>query len=71
MSSDIWVKPGLDREKWVAIHEAAFAPATNQNCGACNGMGRHIYVDTDGTMKDVPCANCDGSGQLNGQHHPH
>lgn len=33
------------------------------NCNNCHGTGRHIYVDTDGKMKDLPCMACGGSGQ--------
>lgn len=34
------------------------------NCSNCGGTGRHIYLDPDsGTMKDLPCMACQGSGQ--------
>lgn len=40
-----------------------FHPVTLGNCTNCQGSGRHIYVDTDGTLKDLPCQACSGSGQ--------
>lgn len=37
--------------------------STGDNCGNCSGVGRHIYIDSDGTTKDIPCMACQGSGQ--------
>jgi len=32
-------------------------------CAVCQGVGRIIYKDSDGKMKDIPCDNCQGSGE--------
>ena len=34
------------------------------NCTNCGGVGRTIYIDpNDGSMRDIPCMACGGSGQ--------
>lgn len=36
---------------------------TAENCSNCGGVGRHIYIGSDGKRHDMPCGACGGSGQ--------
>jgi hypothetical protein len=60
-----WTNPAYQAR--IAAYEQStnrdFQPATLGNCTNCGGSGRHIYMDSDGTMKDIPCQACGGSGQ--------
>lgn len=63
MNND-WVNP-----KYRSAIEALGFDKTMQmsqggNCIGCGGTGRVIYMDpSTGTMKDIPCMSCGGSGQ--------
>jgi DnaJ-class molecular chaperone len=60
-----WTSPRYADQ--IAVYErqsgAPFQPLTMGTCTNCGGAGRHIYVDSDGQMKDLPCQSCGGSGQ--------
>lgn len=60
-----WINPKYRSvvESWERQSGAPFQPLEMGNCSNCGGTGRHIYMDSDGTMKDIPCGACGGSGQ--------
>lgn len=53
-----WVNP-----KYREALEAIGPLVVMGSCSNCGGTGRHIYVDTDGKMKDISCSACGGTGQ--------
>lgn len=59
----LWINPNLSDEAKTLLDNLEITDGAN--CNNCYGSGRHIYVDTDGKMKDMACMACQGSGQQN------
>lgn len=59
-----WIKPGLNVEATQNLHRNLFRNMSQGgNCTNCGGSGRVIYTNPEGSMGDMACMACQGSGQ--------
>lgn len=57
-----WVNP-VYADALALYERASGTPVVMGLCSQCGGSGRVIYDDGSGTLKDMACLSCQGSGQ--------